>query len=61
MFEILATWNSLSISFPNTGGIAVSSHALMANFHVLRPPPAPAGEEDAGEGQDLGKKLGDQT
>jgi len=37
---------SSPISFPNTGGIAVSSRALTANFHVP-------------EDRDLGKWLGD--
>jgi len=36
-----------SISFPNTGGMAVSSHALTAIFHVR-------------SGRDLGGGLGDQ-
>jgi hypothetical protein len=50
MFEVLAMENSLPISFPNTGGIAVSNCTLRANFHVrLHPRPAP------GQGVDEGK------
>jgi len=60
MLEILAISNPLPISFPNTGGIAVSSHALTANFHIPLRPPSPLGGEGKGEGQDLGKGLGDQ-
>ena len=32
----------LAISFPNTGGMTVSSHALTADFHIpLRSPSPP--------------------
>jgi hypothetical protein len=38
---------TIFISFPNTGGMAVSSHALTAAFHNPK-------------NQDLGKGLGDR-
>jgi len=34
VFEILAFGIPLPVSFPNTGGIAVSSYALLADFRV---------------------------
>jgi len=51
--------------------MAVSNHALTANFHIPLRPPSPLGGEGKasgseepmarrGEGQDLGKGLGDQ-
>ena len=46
MLEISAISNPSSISFPNTGGIAVSSHALAAIFHIPKH-------------QELGRRLGD--
>lgn len=36
MLEVSAMEDLLFISFPNTGGMAVSSHALSANFHILK-------------------------
>jgi len=57
MFEVLATWNSLSISFPNTGGIAVSSYALVANFRIPLLPPSPLRGREAGCGARFRKKA----
>jgi hypothetical protein len=41
------------------GGMTVSSHALTANFHIPLRPPSPLVGEGKGEGQDLGRGLGD--
>ena len=46
MFEISAILNQHLISFPNTGGMAVSNHALTAIFPVPRK-------------RNLGRRLGD--
>jgi hypothetical protein len=51
VFEILAFEIPLPVSFPNTGGVAVSSYALTANFHVPLSPPSPLGGEGVGEGK----------
>jgi hypothetical protein len=59
VFEILAFGIPLPVSFPNTGGIAVSSYALLADFRVPLLPPSPLRGEDSGEGQELGNWLGD--
>jgi len=58
VFEISAR-SDYSISFPNTGGMTVSSHALTAIFHIPLLPPSPLWGEGKGEGQDLGRRLGE--
>ena len=51
MLEASAIEDAFLISFPNTGGMAVSGHALTAVFHLPLTPPSPQRGEGKGEGR----------